>query len=379
MDELRSIVVVERSEDAERLKRVAQEFAPAPGVLQHLFAVKDASPDRFGPRISEIIEAAARRYETYLTPLYHVVPWGDLVVDRAHFLHVFERTRELLPDFGSSTVDEIADAILRFPSALMVFRLITGYTWNELSDIVRTATQVRVSGQKIRAIERAAVLADVPGSEEANTRRIRAIAEAIDGVVERRIMKLPEDVDPAHFRTRQHKADTERGWQSVQDCATDGVGYGDLLYERYTGRPFAYVRDALSEKKGDVLENALVALFEEEEIPYDRVTTNSVKGWAQAPDFFLPDRSRPRVALESKIAEDGGTARDKASRIERLSRMCRERDVLLIAAVDGKGFRRFGDVMLPIIRNTRGYTYTLQNLDEIADIECIWKLRRTNG
>jgi len=83
----------------------------------------------------------------------------------------------------------------------------------------------------------------------------------------------------------------------------------------------------------------------------------------------------PEVALEAKIAEDGGIARDKASRIERLARMCQERDVLLIAAIDGKGFRRFGDVMLPIIRNTRGYIYTLQNLDRIAGIERVQKLR----
>ncbi|MFO8008358.1 MAG: hypothetical protein R6V05_11565, partial [Candidatus Brocadiia bacterium] len=103
---------------------------------------------------------------------------------------------------------------------------------------------------------------------------------------------------------------------------------------------------------------------------------NTVDGWPQAPDFFLPNRTQPEVALESKIAEDGGTARDKASRIERLGRMCRERDVLLIAAIDGKGFRRFGDVMLPIIRNTRGHTYTLQNLDRIADIKEVQDLRR---
>jgi hypothetical protein len=376
MDELRAIECVGSGQEAERLEQVVGTLPPAPEVLQHLFAIQEASSGENGARVAEIIEAYARHYETLLTPLYHVVPWGDLVIDRDAFLEAYQSTRDLLPDFASATADEIARVLLRFPPSLMVFRLMTGYTWNELSDIVRTAKEVRVSGQKIRSMERAASLADIPGSEEANADYLRALAEAIHGVIEGGIMRLPEDVDPEDFRTRQHKVDTRDGWKSVERCAAGGVGYADLLYERYTGRPFAYVRDALSERKGDVLEEALVALFEGEQIPYERVTDNTVEGWPQAPDFFLPDRTQPEVALESKIAEDGGTARDKASRIERLARMCRERDVLLIAAIDGKGFRRFGDVMLPIIRNTRGHTYTLQNLDRIADVERVQKLRR---
>jgi hypothetical protein len=258
----------------------------------------------------------------------------------------------------------------------MVFRLMTGYTWAELSDVVRTAKEARIGRQKIRSMERAASLQDIPGPEKKNADQLRVLAEVIHGVIEGRIMRLPDDVDPDDFRTRQHKVDTREGWESLERCAADGVGYVDLLYERYTGRPFAYVRDALSERKGDVLEEALVSLFEAERIPYERVTDNSAEGWPQAPDFFLPERVRPAIALESKIAEDGGTARDKASRIERLARMCQQRDVLLVAAIDGKGFRRFRDVMLPIIRITRGHTYTLQNLDRMVDIDRVQKLRR---
>ncbi len=376
MDELETIRCVKSPQEAERLQKIVAELGPSPEVLRHLFAVQDASRGENRARVAEIIGSYARHYETLLTPLYHVVPWGELIIEQEQFLEVYERTRERLPDFASATADEIARVVLGFPRSLMVFRLMTGYTWNELSDIVRTTKEVRISGQKIRSMERAARLADIPGSEGTNADYLRALAEVIHGVIEGSIMKLPEGVEPEEFRTRQHKVDTRDGWESVERCAAGGVGYADLLYERYTGRPFAYVRDALSERKGDVLEEALVALFEDEQIPYERVRDNSVEGWPQAPDFFLPDRTQPQVALESKIAEDGGTARDKASRIERLARMCRERDVLLIAAIDGKGFRRFGDVMLPIIRNTRGHTYTLQNLERIADVARIQKVRR---
>ncbi|MFO8006579.1 MAG: hypothetical protein R6V05_02470, partial [Candidatus Brocadiia bacterium] len=310
MEQLRAIGRVEGADDAERLERLVEGLAPAPEVLRHLFAVQDASPEDNVERVASIIEAYARRYETLLTPLYHVVPWGDLVVERDAFLEAYERTRDLLPDFASATAEEIGRVFRRSPCSLMVLRLITGYTWNELSDIVRTTQEVRVSGGKIRSMERAARLADIPGAEETNARHLRALARAIHAVVEGSVMKLPEDLEPGNFRTRQHKVDTQDGWESVERCAADGVGYADLLHERYTGRPFAYVRDALSERKGDVLEEALVALFEDEQIPYERVTDNTVDGWPQAPDFFLPNRAQPEVALESKVAQDGGSGRD---------------------------------------------------------------------
>jgi len=153
MHQLRAIERVEGPDDAERLKRVVETLAPAPEVLQHLLAIEDASSGENKMRVAGIIEDYARRYETLLTPLYHIVPWGDLIVDRERFLQVYERTRELLPDFRNVTADEIARILQAFPCSLMVFRLMTGYSWNELSDIVRTAKAVAVSGPKIRSIE----------------------------------------------------------------------------------------------------------------------------------------------------------------------------------------------------------------------------------
>lgn len=50
------------------------------------------------------------------------------------------------------------------------------------------------------------------------------------------------------------------------------------------------------------------------------VTVLSKRGYDEtaAPDFVIPD-DEPAVIIESKVAEDGGTARDKAARIQALA------------------------------------------------------------
>ncbi len=143
----------------------------------------------------------------------------------------------------------------------MVFRLITGYTWSELSDILLTKLDTSVQPQKLQRIERADALDQVPGPPGDDV--ISKLGEALFGIVKGTLMALPEDLESDRFRSRQDKIDTEKGWASVHDCATQGVSLADLLYERYTGRPFAYVRDALSSQKGDILEDALEKLLKE--------------------------------------------------------------------------------------------------------------------
>lgn len=49
-----------------------------------------------------------------------------------------------------------------------------------------------------------------------------------------------------------------------------------------------------------------------------------------------------------------------------------------MALVDGKGFRRFNDVLLPTVRNTRGHTYTLETMDELLRVDEVLSLRRTD-
>jgi hypothetical protein len=356
----------------EARRRVAAGEA-TPGLLQALVRLAESDSPDLAQEAEKLLEQAARGYETALSPLYHVVPWSDWIIDDLRFSEVFSRTTELVGDFSTLNAERVARVLAAYPTSLMVFRLVTGYTWAELSDILLTKLSFRLSAQKLQQMERADELKDVPG--RLADQALQKLGTAICGIVSGTLMPLPNELGTAGFRSRQHKIDTQDGWSAVQTCVAGGVSYKHLLYERYTGRPFAYVRDALSEKKGDILEDALEALLRQHRIPYDRITDNAIPGFEQAPDFALPDRNTPSIIIEAKLAEDGGTARDKASRIERLRHTCDELHILLIALVDGKGFRRFNDVLFPIIRNTRGHTYTLETLDELLEVDRIRSLR----
>ncbi len=171
------------------------------------------------------------------------------------------------------------------------------------------------------------------------------------------------------FIDRHDKFDTRHGWTNVCQCATNRVPYSTLLYERYLGRPFAHVVDALSERKADLIELPVQSLLVKHGIPHYRSKTiEKIPGFEQAPDFLIPDRDTPRIVIEAKLAEDGGTARDKASRIERLSRTTDSQGIALIAVIDGKGFFRINDVLAPILKVTRGLTFTLSTLDAMVQL-----------
>lgn len=369
---------VERIDSSEALFKLQAEVTSSevsPGLLQQLIVFMHSSKPEYRRSIQELFEEAVRRYQSKLTPQYHVVPWSDLIMESDDFADIYQRTAEVVGDFAVLDVAGVKRALTEYPRSLMVFRLILGYTWDDLADVIVSKLGVAVSKEKIRQIEHAESVSDIPGRVVDGV--MDALAEAIDGIVCGRLMALPPDLDPNRFRTRRQKIDTENGWISVAGCVEGRITFGELLYERYTGRPFAYVRDALSEQKGDILEDALEAMFRREGISYVRVTSNIAPGFEQAPDYLLPNMESPTIAIEAKLAEDGGTARDKASRIERLKNTCERRNILLMALVDGRGFRRFNDVMLPIVQHTGGHTYTIETIEDILNVDRVLTLKGT--
>jgi hypothetical protein len=129
--------------------------------------------------------------------------------------------------------------------------------------------------------------------------------------------------------------------------------------------------------KADLLEIPIETLFKQHRIPHYRSKSiDKIPGFEQAPDFLVPDCDRPQIVIEAKLAEDGGTARDKASQIERLSKTTGRDNLTLIAVVDGKGFFRINDVLAPILRLTRGLTFTLSTLNEMVDLPCLIRFRK---
>ena len=70
--------------------------------------------------------------------------------------------------------------------------------------------------------------------------------------------------------------------------------------------------------------------------------------------------------LECKAINDGGTARDKASRFRTLrTESVRLGGIPLVAVLSGLGWTRVNDTLGPVVRDCDGRVFTLANLEEM--------------
>ncbi len=90
-----------------------------------------------------------------------------------------------------------------------------------------------------------------------------------------------------------------------------------------------------------------------------------------APDFVVFDSADTlRGMLQCKGANDGGTARDKASRFRPLrEESLRLGGVPLLAVLGGLGWTRVNDTLGPVIRACDGRVFALANLDEMLTVQ----------
>lgn len=313
----------------------------------------------------------ARAYTTYLSPMFHLIPWDEaVVIPEDRFQRAYAFAANATANLSNVTAEAIAQTVAECPSALTVFRIIAGYRVQELAYALEFKLQTRVTASTIKKIESS------DGPLTARQReQIEMIGKALFAAVEGTLLPRPQDIQG--FVDRHDKFDTKHGWADVARSARSGVPYATVLYERYLGRPFAYVVDALSGMKADLIETPVQTLFNKHGIPHYRSKAiDTIPGFEQAPDFLVPDHLNPRIVIEAKLAEDGGTARDKASRIERLARTTEPAGMTLIAVVDGKGFFRINDVLAPILKVTKGLTFTLSTLDAMVEVPAFKPFRR---
>ena len=314
---------------------------------------------------------SAKEFAENLISLFDFIPWDGSLIERNQFEQAYQATLMLTDSFKDVSEENLVATMLECPPSLVVLRTITGYTYDQLESACKEASGTTTPKERIKLLEGMAYKpANFPTDRQASD--IAALASAIYRAVTRSLLKPIPNVESAGFLDRQAKVDTDAGWRGVHRAATEGVTYSDLLYERYLGRPFAYVQDALSERKGDLLENAIAQVFTASHVPYYRTKMRErIPGFEQAPDFLIPNKDSPECVVESKLTEDGGTARDKAARIFRLSETCRKREITLVAFVDGRGFTRINDVLAPIMRWTGGWTFCLNTAARMLEVPAI--------
>ncbi len=319
------------------------------------------------PRI--YAEIARRLYVANLAPDYAYIPVQDFF-EPPHFARAYAKAVEATGGFTQVTVADLSAAIQADPTMLLPLRVITGLLKNEFAGstkIVAEALGLRpLSASKVDSMERSGT---ATSPEQA-----RVAAETLDQIMRGTLFGSP----PGDLKSKQQKPDTINGWETVQHYAERGVPYGVFLHQRHYGGAYRQVLDSTSEERGNLIEDAVEALFTDHGISHIRTGAhNQAEIEARfevqvrpAPDFVVyDDADNLRAMLECKGANDGGTARDKALRFERLrEESVRLGGIPLVAVLGGLGWMRVNDTLGPVIRDCDGRVFSVSNLAEMLTV-----------
>lgn len=303
-----------------------------------------------------------------------VLPRGANFVEYPQFQTAYEVLRQRTNAFSDFTESSVWRALRENSLCFCVIRTMLGMSPPEWAELARSDRASDISQGYARNLEgrcrsnRAYVNGLVrPRNLKALDRMEALISVAVEYITRG---SPPGAADTVH---RLNKVDTSHGLESLRHVAAQHVPYAMLLYERYLGRPFATHRDAVSEQVGDVMETAIEERLTRARIVFRKTRrAESLPGYDQAPDFFVPDEFNPSVLIEAKISGDDGTTRDKVARIERLTRMRDDRrrngqtDFEVVACIDGRGFGVRREDMRSLITMTEGKVFTLATLDRIV-------------
>ncbi|WP_457106179.1 hypothetical protein [Methylobacterium sp. P5_C11] len=273
-----------------------------------------------------IYAAVARKlYMPHLSPDFAYIHDSEFY-DPPHFFEAYDAADRLTDGFAKTTEKDLARAISECPRTLLVFRTLLGLTKDELAHASLIAAEAAdskpLSSSQIDKMERSDL---EPRAKSARTRhQAEIVAKTIAMAMNR---ELFGDAPPG-LRSKQQKPDTEDGWNTVRNFASNGVPLKVFLHQRHYGGAFRQVLDATSTLRGDLIEDSVQDLFTANRIPFIRTGSHNQAEIAArfevrvtpAPDFVIFDQRDDslKAMLECKGTNNGGTARDKALRFARL-------------------------------------------------------------
>jgi hypothetical protein len=214
-----------------------------------------------------------------------------------------------------------------------------------------------------------------PAARRAREGKARTAARTICAAMDGQLFGPP----PPRHRSKQTKPDTDHGWDSVREYAEHRVPLRVFLHQRHYGGAFRQVLDAVSSRRGDLIEDAVEDLFRSFDVSFIRTGSHNQGDIekrfeitvAPTPDFvvFDPIDDSLKAMLECKGANDGGTARDKALRFGTLrAESNRLGGVPLFAVLGGIGWARINDALGPVVRDTDGRVFTLSTLGSMIEV-----------
>jgi len=305
----------------------------------------------------------------HLAPDFAYVHWRD-DYELFSIEDAYQRAFSLTTGFTKATPSEIAKVIEEAPETLRVFRLFLGFTTQEFASatnlVANRPAHCAISNGRIKSIESGS-----PASAVHAVTCATVIDETIRGV-------LFGSAPTPEVRPKTDKPDTLRGWDTVQHYATKGVPLAVFLHQRHYGGAFRQLLDATSTQRGNLLEEAVLQLFDENRVPFLRTGAKNQNEISvrfgltvkPAPDFVVFDTNgRLSAILECKGANDGGTARDKAARFRSLrTEAVRLGGIPVFAVLAGLGWQRTNDTLGPVVRETDGRVFFLPTLREMLSV-----------
>jgi len=329
-------------------------------------------PETFGKALHREVYAriAEEVYVPSLAPDFAYVHWRA-EYELAGIEEAYQPAHELTQGFTATDVETLTKLISARPQALRIFRLLLGLTAQEFA----TATQIVAERHGVQALSVSRVRS-LEGGSAAKEDVARSCALVIDEGMRGELFGAPPT---GAVQPKIQKPDTLEGWTTVQRYAAEGVPLPVFLHQRHYGGAFRQLLDATSTKRGDILEDAVGDLFQESGIHFIRTGSHNQEEISRrfgltvrpAPDFVVFNGSDTlRALLECKVANDGGTARDKAARYSTLrGEANRLGGVPLFAVLAGLGWRRASDALGPVVRDTDGRVFTLPTLVDMLSVQ----------
>ena len=181
---------------------------------------------------------------------------------REYFEQVYADAYVATAGFTEVTEAELTSVLEDNPRTLLVFRTITGLTKGEFAHATIMAGEPiglrPLKPNKVDAMER--------NGTATTYEQARVAAKTISQIIDGSLFGVP----PGDLVSKQAKPDTENGWPSVRLFASGGVPFSLFLHQRHYGGAFRQILDATSTKRGDLIEDAVEALFRENGVPYIR-------------------------------------------------------------------------------------------------------------
>lgn len=312
---------------------------------------------------------AQELYVPSLAPDFAYIDWRN-DYELEPFATLYDAATAGTNGFVDVDVASLAELLGKRPAVLKVFRTMTGLTTQEFAVVTGVVGQqadlASLSNNRIKTLEKGG---------KVKTAEARVVALTIDGLMDRTLFAPSSGTQ----RLKQDKPDTAGGWSTLRNYARHGVPLSVFLHQRHYGGAFRQLLDATSTKRGDVIEDAVEALFLDVGVPFIRTGAHNqaqIEGQfgltvRPAPDFVIYDGANQlRAILECKGANDGGTARDKAGRFHTLrAESQRLGGVPLFGVLAGLGWRRVNDTLGPVVRDCDGRVFTAATLPQMLTVQ----------